>query len=135
MPSGVVAWPSLTTGASPAEAGSPPTEAESNAAASNTAKRIIIPLRNPAAEGKQWRRPRNGLGTTRCRSGAFRPNRPADVSLSEELVGETGFEPATLCSQSRCATRLRYSPTDPVRTLRKLRWARQDSNLRPSRYE
>jgi len=27
------------------------------------------------------------------------------------MVGETGFEPATLCSQSRCATRLRYSPT------------------------
>jgi integrase len=27
------------------------------------------------------------------------------------LVGETGFEPATLCSQSRCATRLRHSPT------------------------
>ncbi len=26
------------------------------------------------------------------------------------LVGETGFEPATLCSQSRCATRLRHSP-------------------------
>jgi hypothetical protein len=26
------------------------------------------------------------------------------------MVGETGFEPATLCSQSRCATRLRYSP-------------------------
>ena len=25
-------------------------------------------------------------------------------------VGETGFEPATLCSQSRCATGLRYSP-------------------------
>jgi hypothetical protein len=28
----------------------------------------------------------------------------------DEVVGETGFEPATLCSQSRCATRLRYSP-------------------------
>lgn len=28
------------------------------------------------------------------------------------MVGETGFEPATLCSQSRCATRLRYSPMD-----------------------
>src|SRR5688500_1590760 len=42
--------------------------------------------------------------------------RPPDVSLPEELVGETGFEPATLCSQSRCATRLRYSPTDPMRT-------------------
>jgi hypothetical protein len=30
---------------------------------------------------------------------------------AQEMVGETGFEPATLCSQSRCATRLRYSPT------------------------
>ncbi len=27
------------------------------------------------------------------------------------LVGETGFEPATSCSQSRRATRLRHSPT------------------------
>jgi hypothetical protein len=27
------------------------------------------------------------------------------------MVGEIGFEPTTLCSQSRCATRLRYSPT------------------------
>ena len=27
------------------------------------------------------------------------------------LVGETGIEPATPCSQGRCATRLRYSPT------------------------
>src|SRR5688500_7781930 len=26
------------------------------------------------------------------------------------LVGAAGFEPATLCSQSRCATRLRYAP-------------------------
>ena len=26
------------------------------------------------------------------------------------VVGETGFEPATLGSQNRCATRLRYSP-------------------------
>jgi hypothetical protein len=29
-----------------------------------------------------------------------------------EVVGATGFEPATLCSQSRCATRLRYAPTE-----------------------
>src|ERR1700747_1901162 len=28
----------------------------------------------------------------------------------QRLVGETGFEPATPWSQTRCATRLRYSP-------------------------
>jgi hypothetical protein len=33
------------------------------------------------------------------------------LPCQKSLVGETGFEPATLCSQSRCATRLRYSPT------------------------
>ena len=33
------------------------------------------------------------------------------LEYSEEVVGETGFEPATLWSQTRCATRLRYSPT------------------------
>ncbi len=30
--------------------------------------------------------------------------------MRRDLVGATGFEPATLCSQSRCATRLRYAP-------------------------
>ena len=36
-----------------------------------------------------------------------------DVGLSAmQLVGVTGFEPATLCSQSRCATKLRYTPSD-----------------------
>ena len=34
-----------------------------------------------------------------------------DVGLSAmQLVGLTGFEPATFCSQSRRATKLRYSP-------------------------
>jgi hypothetical protein len=28
-----------------------------------------------------------------------------------ELVGAEGFEPPTLCSQSRCATRLRHAPS------------------------
>ena len=32
-----------------------------------------------------------------------------------KLVGETGFEPATLWSQTRCATKLRYSPTEEER--------------------
>ena len=31
--------------------------------------------------------------------------------LKNKLVGEIGFEPTTLWSQTRCATRLRYSPT------------------------
>ena len=30
------------------------------------------------------------------------------------MVGVQGFEPWTPCSQSRCATRLRYTPTEPV---------------------
>jgi hypothetical protein len=34
------------------------------------------------------------------------------------LVGAAGFEPATLCSQSRCATGLRYAPTDEGRDTR-----------------
>ena len=28
-----------------------------------------------------------------------------------EVVGETGFEPATPWTQTKCATKLRYSPT------------------------
>ena len=28
------------------------------------------------------------------------------------MVGAAGFELATLCSQSRCATRLRYAPKE-----------------------
>src|ERR1700729_191794 len=31
------------------------------------------------------------------------------------MVGAEGFEPPTLCSQSRCATRLRYAPTSAAR--------------------
>src|SRR5438132_9445241 len=31
--------------------------------------------------------------------------------FSSEVVGATGFEPATPCAQGRCATRLRYAPT------------------------
>jgi hypothetical protein len=33
------------------------------------------------------------------------------IELRPHVVGPTGFEPATLCSQSRCATKLRYGPT------------------------
>ena len=30
------------------------------------------------------------------------------------MVGVVGFEPTTLCSQSRCATRLRYTPNNDL---------------------
>ena len=33
------------------------------------------------------------------------------------MVGETGFEPATPWTQTKCATKLRYSPTDSLKTL------------------
>src|SRR5438309_383205 len=36
--------------------------------------------------------------------------RPAEAKIGN-VVGATGFEPPTRCSQSRCATRLRYAPT------------------------
>ena len=42
---------------------------------------------------------------TRCTSGAR-----ADRARSSRLVGVEGFEPPTSCSQSRRATRLRYTP-------------------------
>ena len=36
----------------------------------------------------------------------------AGMHCSQDLlVGAKGFEPSTLCSQSRCATRLRHAPT------------------------
>ena len=36
------------------------------------------------------------------------------LKLRRLLVGAEGFEPPTLCSQSRCATRLRYAPILPI---------------------
>ena len=47
----------------------------------------------------------------------FVAGEPVDISITGfsngfriRDVGATGFEPATLCSQSRCATGLRYAP-------------------------
>ena len=38
------------------------------------------------------------------------------IKQAVKLVGAEGFEPPTLCSQSRCATRLRHAPTGLPRT-------------------
>ncbi len=37
-------------------------------------------------------------------------NRNRDIA-KKKLVGTAGLEPATPCSQGKCATRLRYVPT------------------------
>ena len=37
-----------------------------------------------------------------------------DADPLDSMVGAVGFELTTLCSQSRCATRLRYAPTSPL---------------------
>ncbi len=44
---------------------------------------------------------------------ALKRKRLLEAALRSQLVmvGAEGFEPPALCSQSRCATRLRYAPT------------------------
>ena len=37
-------------------------------------------------------------------------------ALANIVVGAKGFEPSTLWSQTRCATRLRYAPTSQILT-------------------
>ncbi len=39
-----------------------------------------------------------------------------DKALANVVVGAKGFEPSTLWSQTRCATRLRYAPTGGILT-------------------
>ena len=48
------------------------------------------------------------------------------------LGGATGVEPATLCSQSRCATKLRHAPGPPVQYRRAV-WVRQTTRPRCTR--
>ena len=39
---------------------------------------------------------------------------PSIMATPAQLVGVAGFEPATYCSQSSCATRLRYTPASRI---------------------
>ena len=50
--------------------------------------------------------------TLRTFEGSLRPSKLLFLSRGY-MVGLRGFEPPTPCSRSRCATRLRYSPTVP----------------------
>ena len=47
----------------------------------------------------------------RCPAGILRAPGLLTSGLCRNLVGVEGFEPPTHCSQSSCATRLRYTPT------------------------
>jgi hypothetical protein len=54
------------------------------------------------------------------------------------LVELAGFEPATLCLQSRCATSCAIAPKSQNPRLAKRpgkAWAREDLNLRPHPYQ
>ena len=50
---------------------------------------------------------------------AERVANPAEARTRERvekcrMVGAKGFEPSTPCTPCRCATRLRYAPTEPM---------------------
>ena len=49
------------------------------------------------------------------------------LSILSVLVGADGFEPPTLCSQSRCATRLRHAPRTGSRRHRRARRGHDDT--------
>ena len=49
-------------------------------------------------------------GTLHDSRHCYRRARAPKIRLSR-LVGVPGFEPGTPCSRSKCATRLRYTPT------------------------
>ena len=51
----------------------------------------------------------NGEGNVEEMSSRIKKASSNDEAL--KVVGEEGFEPPTLWSQTRCATKLRYSPT------------------------
>src|SRR5262245_7341831 len=76
----------------------------------------------PARKGKPSVKPASGTTShPRASSAVSQDTHGAAVSMPlggktfqeirENLVGVAGFEPATPCSRSRCATRLRYTPS------------------------
>ena len=84
----------------------------------NTAPALASP-RPPCALHARRRMPRPDGAPGRTRTCNHRLRRPVlyPVELraqtgieTSRMVGAEGFEPPTLCSQSRCATRLRYAP-------------------------
>ena len=59
-----------------------------------------------------WRYPCKSHGQAILESWRAAARKPRKYFIpSEKMVGETGFEPATPWTQTKCATKLRYSPT------------------------
>jgi hypothetical protein len=79
------------------------------------------------------------LGVVAC-AGEDAPPRQSDVRSTGDNwhrrltlilnIGARGFEPPTLCSQSRCSTRLSYAPTGPGMVAASRRGATQYIGLR-----
>ncbi len=69
----------------------------------------VLRVRMHGRPVRLWPRRRMG-GPLAPACGSGRSSRSPHCS-GKRLVGATGFEPATSCSQSRRATRLRYAPT------------------------
>jgi hypothetical protein len=82
--------------------------------ASEPSASLVASLANRPA-GRQER------GMRKVKGQKARRNAASDFPLSSfllpllisSMVGAEGFEPPTLCSQSRCATRLRHAPPEP----------------------
>ena len=54
---------------------------------------------------------------------------------SRELVGTTGFEPATPCPPDKCATRLRHAPTEAAEYTRRLPGEQCQVRLKPELFQ
>jgi hypothetical protein len=83
------------------------------------------PLLPRRSDPRRWRSRRKHTTSIRpppllrsSGAAAYAPKLPrayrAEAPQERRLVGAAGFEPATLCSQSRCATGLRYAPPAPL---------------------
>ena len=61
---------------------------------------------------EQWTRDGEHRDVSQSGSRNISGMNAGEKAMSRKLVGARGFEPLTPCAQGRCATRLRYAPTD-----------------------
>ena len=90
--------------------GRPPTARDGNRAVGR--ERIIRVIRRNRAAS---RKPADPAKTGTKQSNPFGPATGGVSSFHTSSVGVTGFEPATLWSQTRCTTKLCYFPNELAR--------------------